>query len=217
MKHLITPPLPSSRLYPPPDSGDATLPSTDRTLAFSDPWAPPSSRAPACVCNVSVLQSQSPRRPWAKASVDSLLLLPRSLIFLFPWIALRFPMASPEGSVPHLLPCLPGTRWSHIPPPLGPAPSQAGTAGGGPDVAPSSSVPQTLHKGAELFKETKARATQRLGQRLAPGSRAERAKSCSPYGTPDRASLGPRLLGVHTRLGVLPPVTSQSKVCSFGL
>lgn len=112
-------------------------------------------------------------------------------------------MASQEVSIPHLLHCLlgiPGCRTTLHPSGL-PHP-QVGIVGGGPEAALSSSVPQTLHKGAELFKETKARATQRLGQLLAQGSRAERAVSCSPRRTSDRASLGPGLLwGTHTPRG----------------
>lgn len=65
-----------------------------------------------------------------------------------------------------------------------------------------SSVPQTLRKGEELFKQNKERATQRLGQLLAQSSWAERTMSfCSPCRTQTGHLWVQDCSGVHTSRG----------------
>lgn len=63
--------------------------------------------------------------------------------------------------------------------------------------------PKTLNKGAELLKQTKPRAPQKLVQKLlAPSNQAARTMSFSPGGISERALQCPGLLwGTHMPLG----------------
>lgn len=155
----------------------------------------------ACVCNISVLQSQGPTEASGQRrqlTIYSFSHVP--LFFFFLGLLFSFKWPHREVSIPRLPHCLLGIPGCHTTlHPSGLPQTHVGAVGGGSEA----SVPQTLHKGAELFKQTKEHATQRLGQLLVQGSRAERTMSfCSPCRTSDRAPLGPGLLwGTHTSRG----------------